>query len=51
MQEITSLEGSVSGGECESRQIGVKTLFDVLGGWTLVLAETFCASLNYEIPS
>ncbi len=51
MQEINSLEGSVSGGECESRQIGVRTLFDVLGGWTLALAETFCANLNYEIPS
>ncbi len=26
-------------------------MFDVLGGWTLVLAETFRASLNYEILS
>jgi hypothetical protein len=45
------LEWSISRGERESGQIEVRTLFDVLGGWMLVLAETFCASLNYEIPS
>jgi hypothetical protein len=45
------LEGSVSGGECDSSQIDVRPLFDVLGGWTLVLAETFCANLNCGIPS
>jgi len=51
LQEINSLEWSVSGGECKSRQIEVRTLFEVLRGWTFVLAETFCASLIHEIPS
>ncbi len=51
MQEINSLEWSVSRGERDSRQIDVRPWFDVLGGWTLVLAETFCANLNCEIPS
>ncbi len=46
MQEINSFEWSVSGGERDSTQIDVRPLFDVLGGWTLVLAETFCANLN-----
>jgi len=51
LQEINGLEWSVYGGERESRQIEVRTLFDVLGGWMLVLAETCRASLIYEIPS
>jgi hypothetical protein len=50
VQEINKLEWSVFGGECDSRQIDVRPLFDVLG-WTLVLAKTFCANLNCEIPS
>jgi len=41
VQDINSLEWSVFGGECDSGQIDLRHLFDVLGGWTLVLAETF----------
>jgi len=51
MQEISRFEWSVSGGERGRRQIDVRPLFDVLGGWTLVLAENFCENLNFEIPS
>jgi len=51
VKEINKFEWSVSGGERDRRQIDVRPLFDVLGVWTLVLAETFCANLNYEIPS
>jgi len=31
----------VSGGEHDRRLMYVRPLFDVLGGWTLVLAESF----------
>ncbi len=51
MQDINSLEWSVFGGEGDSGQIDLGPLFDVLGGWTLVLAETFCANQNCEILS
>jgi hypothetical protein len=51
VQEINRFEWFVFGGEHDRRQIDVRPLFDVLGGWTLVLAENFCANLNCEIPS
>ncbi len=46
MQDINSLEWSVFGGECGSGQIDLRPLFDVLGGWMLVLAETFLCELE-----
>jgi hypothetical protein len=51
VKEINRFEWSVSGGERDRRQIDVRPLFDVLGVWTFVLAETFCVNLNCEIPS
>jgi hypothetical protein len=51
VKEINKLEWSISGGELDRRQIDVRPLFEILGVWTFVLAETFCMNLNYEIPS
>ncbi len=51
MKEVNRFEWSVSGRERDRKHIDVRPLFDVLGVWTFVLAETFCANLNCEIPS
>jgi hypothetical protein len=51
VREINRFEWSVSRGECDRGQIDIRPWSSVLGGWTLVLAETFCAILNCEILS
>jgi hypothetical protein len=47
----TVWSGLFVGGECDRGQIDLRPLFDVPGGWTLVLVGFFLCNLNYEILS